>query len=140
MLEHSPAWSWHRAGTGVPFHFCTRKAYTRGRGRWLLLVFSLLVQSLNALQAATFAASCQPDPLWHLLDNQYNFTSDKQRDKRREMQRTQNKRLQVSLSKQASTVQNYFSVCTDMLVDLFTVFAYFQIAGGIGLGFPCLLG
>lgn len=40
-------------------------------------------------------------PSLELTDNQFNFTSDKQRGKRREMQRTQNKSLPVSLSKQA---------------------------------------
>ena len=46
----------------------------------------------------TPAAVCHADPCWHLLDNQSNFTRDKQRDKRA-MQRTQNKRFQVSLRK-----------------------------------------
>lgn len=87
-----------------------------------------------------FAASCQSDPLWYLKGNWPNFTSNKHRDKKKKIERTQNKRLQVSLSKQATKIYNYFSVCTAMLVNLLTVFAYFHIAGRTGLGFMCLLG
>lgn len=93
---------------------------------------------LNTLEAATFAASCQSDPFWHLKGNWSNVSSNKQRDKRTETERTQNKRLQVSLSKRATQVHDYFSVCT--LVNLFTVFAYFHIASRTGLGIMCLLG
>lgn len=43
---------------------------------------------------------------------------------------------------EGNRVHNWFSARTAMymLVDKFSVFAYLQIAGSIGLGFPCLLG
>lgn len=117
-----PCCGWS-ASAGVPFDFCMRKAYIHRRGPWLLLVLSLLVHYWThwKLIFCRFRPEWPSSTLTRQLASFYQ-----QRDKRKETERTQNKRLQVCLSKQATKVYNYFSVCTAMLVNLLTVFAYFH--------------